>query len=357
MPAELDNDNDSRDEIDTNEIDYNSEFEQLLKENGEHSQVYSILHQMSYIKYKYRFDMLNIPSIILTAVIGFMTGIGINYVHTGVILGAASVFVSIMKSITSYMKLNERSENHRICSLQFAQISNEIKIELSLRRKQRQPAKILLDVIKVKFKNLMEVAQLIDNDIIQQFRDKYLRNPDYNESNVALPPVFSKIPGIKIMGADNEQEHAIQLHTHLEKYVAERKFERDQLTYELQHIAELRAIKEKYRVPDRKSQYDVDDSHSDSSSHQRQSRRTRLSRQRSMGSEYSSIVVKSPQAEEHVNTVVIIPPAEEPVNTVVTVPPAPPQLPSKPPQEPHEEQEEQDPPPLHRDFSAFEEVD
>lgn len=356
MPA--DDDDNSHEDIDTNEIDYNSEFEQLLKENGEHSQVYSILHQMSYIKYKYRFDMLNIPSIILTAVIGFMTGIGINYAHTGVILGASSVFVSIMKSITSYMKLNERSENHRICSLQFAQISNEIKIELSLRRKQRQPAKILLDVIKVKFKNLMEVAQLLDNDIILQFRDKYLMDKDYNESNISLPPVFSKIPGIKIMGADNEQEHALQLHTHLEKYVAERKFERDQLTYELQHIAELRAIKEKYRVPDRKSQYDVDDSHSDSSANQRQSRRTRLARQRSMGSDYSSIVVKSPQAEKPVNTVVIIPPAEEPVNTVVIVPPEP--SPSHPlSQESHESEEsqEQEPPPLHRDFSAFEEVD
>jgi hypothetical protein len=233
-------------EIDTIEIDYNSEFEQLLKENGEHSQVYSILHQMSYIKYKYLFDALNIPSIILTAVIGFITGIGISYPYTGIILGASSVFVSIMKSITSYMKLNERSENHRICSLQFGQISNEIKIELSLRRKQRQPAKILLDVIKVKFKNLMEVAQLIDNDIIQKFRDKYLRSAEYNESSVSLPPVFSNIPGIKIMGANNEQEHALQLHTHLERYVAERKFERDQLTYELQHIAELRMIKEKY---------------------------------------------------------------------------------------------------------------
>jgi hypothetical protein len=348
----VDDEDDSHEEIDTIEIDYNSEFEQLLKENGEHSQVYSILHQMSYIKYKYRFDMLNIPSIILTAVIGFITGIGINYPYTGVILGASSVFVSIMKSITSYMKLNERSENHRICSLQFGQISNEIKIELSLRRKQRQPAKILLDVIKVKFKNLMEVAQLLDNDIIQQFRNKYLMNSEYNESSVSLPPVFSNIPGIKIMGANNEQEHALQLHTHLERYVAERKFERDQLTHELQHIAELRAIKEKYRVPERKSQYDVDDSHSDSSANQRQSRRSRFPRQRSTASEYSSIVVKSPP-EEAVNTVVVIPPAvqvEEAVNTVVTISPV-----QQVPQEPQEEQESL--PPLHRDISAFEEVD
>lgn len=356
MPAD---DDDSHEEIDTIEIDYNSEFEQLLKENGEHSQVYSILHQMSYIKYKYLFDALNIPSIILTAVIGFITGIGINYPYTGIILGASSVFVSIMKSITSYMKLNERSENHRICSLQFGQISNEIKIELSLRRKQRQPAKILLDVIKVKFKNLMEVAQLIDNDIIQKFRDKYLRNSEYNESNVSLPPVFSNIPGIKIMGANNEQEHALQLHTHLERYVAERKFERDQLTHELQHIAELRMIKEKYRVPDRKSQYDMDDSHSDSSANQRQSRRPRLPRQRSMGNDYSSSVVKS-STEEPVNTVVIIPPApqlpppqeprEESINTVVIIPPA-----SQQPQQ--ESQEEQEPSqPLH-EFPSLDEVD
>jgi hypothetical protein len=340
-----------REEIDTIEIDYNSEFEQLLKENGDHAQVYSILHQMAYIKYKYRFDALNIPSIVLTAVIGFITGIGINYPYTGVILGAASVFVSIMKSITSYMKLNERSENHRICSLQFGQISNEIKIELSLRRKQRQPAKILLDVIKVKFKNLMEVAQLLDNDIIQQFRDKYLRSAEYNESNVSLPPVFSNIPGIKIMGANNEQEHALQLHAHLERYVAERKFERDQLTYELQHIAELRLIREKYRVPDRRSQYDIDDSHSDSSANQRQSRRPRLPRQRSTTSEYSSIVVKSPP-EEPVNKVVVIPPAvqpEEAVNTVVSISPVLPQESQEP--------QEQQPPPLRRDFSVFEEVD
>ena len=46
------------------------------------------------------------------------------------------------------MRLSERSENHRICSLQFGQISNEIKIDLSLRRNQRQPAKILLDILK-----------------------------------------------------------------------------------------------------------------------------------------------------------------------------------------------------------------
>lgn len=148
------------------------------------------------------------------------------------------------------------------------------------------------------------------------------------------------------MGANNEQEHALQLHTHLEKYVAERKFERDQLTYELQHIAELRAIKEKYRVPDRKSQYDVDDSHSDSSANQRQTRRPRATRQRSMPSDYSSMAVKSPQTDEPVSAVVVIPP-EEHVNTVVI-----------PPQEPAQTQEEQrESLPPRSGFPSLDEVD
>ena len=232
------------------DIDYNPEFEQLLKENGDHSQVYSILHQMSHVKYRAMYDKFNIPLIIITAVIGFVTGIGLPYAYINTALGASSVFVSIMKSIVSYLKLSERSENHRICSLQFGQISNEIKMELSLRRNQRQPAKILLDMVKVKYKNLMEVAQLLDNDVIQRFREKYLLDRGAN-SEISLPPVFSNIPGIKILGAENDNDYTDQLHKNLERYMAEKQFERDHVECELKHTAALRTIRDRYRVSDR----------------------------------------------------------------------------------------------------------
>jgi hypothetical protein len=232
------------------DIDYNPEFEQLLKENGDHSQVYSILHQMSHVKYRAMYDKFNIPLIIITAVIGFVTGIGLPYAYINTALGASSVFVSIMKSIVSYLKLSERSENHRICSLQFGQISNEIKMELSLRRNQRQPAKILLDMVKVKYKNLMEVAQLLDNDVIQRFREKYLLDRGAN-SEISLPPVFSNIPGIKILGAENDNDYTDQLHKNLERYMAEKQFERNHVECELKHIAALRTIRDRYRVSDR----------------------------------------------------------------------------------------------------------
>ena len=172
------------------------------------------------------------------------------YQYTNTALGAASVFVSILKSIISYLKLSERSENHRICSLQFAQISNEIKMELSLRRNQRQPAKMMLDIVKVKYKNLMEVAQLLDNDVIRRFREKYLSHREAS-SEISLPPVFSNIPGIKILGADSEHEYMEQMEKNLQRYTAEKQFERDHMESEFKHVVALRAIREKYRISDR----------------------------------------------------------------------------------------------------------
>jgi hypothetical protein len=288
------------------DIDYNPEFEQLLKENGDHSQVYSILHQMSHVKYRSLYDKCNIPLIIITAVIGFVTGIGLPYQYTNTALGAASVFVSILKSIISYLKLSERSENHRICSLQFAQISNEIKMELSLRRNQRQPAKMMLDIVKVKYKNLMEVAQLLDNDVIRRFREKYLSHKQSSE--ISLPPVFSNIPGIKILGADSEQEHMEQMEKNLERYKAEKQFERDHMESEFKHVVAMRAIRDKYRISERgKEEQDPRASRYASPSPSRPPRR-----QNSMGEE--------PRASSALSTIPEQEPSENPAPLAPTSP-------------------------------------
>lgn len=183
---------------------YSPEFEFLIKENGEQAEIYSILHQMSYNKYKNSSDKVTIPLIVLTAVIGFITGIKLDYEYMNLILGSLSVFVSIVKSIATYMKLSEKSENHRICSLQFSQVSKEIKLELSLRRADRQPVKNLLEVVKVKLKNLLEVAEIIEDDIIEKFKEKY---PQYKYHSRSLPHNFNGITEFKICRSDDHEEY------------------------------------------------------------------------------------------------------------------------------------------------------
>jgi hypothetical protein len=54
----------------------------------------------------------------------------IGYDKMNIILGVSSIFVGIIKSIDTYFQLGKRSESHRLCSLQFMQITKKLQIEL-----------------------------------------------------------------------------------------------------------------------------------------------------------------------------------------------------------------------------------
>ena len=153
-------------------ITYNTELEQLLKENSEECESLSILHRMSYEKYNKRSNYINIPVIILSSAIGFITGIDLAYDQMNIILGVGSVFVGIIKSVDTYFQLAKRAESHRICSLQFSQISKKLQIELTLHRKQRATAENMMNIVKTDIKNMQDIAPLIDDDIIELYNQK-----------------------------------------------------------------------------------------------------------------------------------------------------------------------------------------
>jgi hypothetical protein len=125
-------------------IEYNDSVETILKENGEECESLGILHRISYEKYNYKSNLLNIPVIVLSSAIGFITGIDVNYDKMNIILGIGSVFVGIIKSIDSYFQLSSRASTHRLGALQFSQINKKIAVELSLPREQRINAKDML---------------------------------------------------------------------------------------------------------------------------------------------------------------------------------------------------------------------
>ena len=88
---------------DTNEHEskikeYNDEIERIIKSKGEESEVLSLLHLISYKKYKYVETQFNIPIITLTAVIGFVSALNIKYNFIHIVIGGLSLFVSLLKS-------------------------------------------------------------------------------------------------------------------------------------------------------------------------------------------------------------------------------------------------------------------
>jgi hypothetical protein len=171
---------------------------------------------------------------------------------------------------------------------------------------------MMLDIVKVKYKNLMEVAQLLDNDVIRRFREKYLSHKESSE--ISLPPVFSNIPGIKILGADSDHEHMEQMEKNLERYKAEKQFERDHMESEFKHVAALRAIRDKYRISDRgKEEQDLRASRYASPSP------SRPRRQNSMGEEPRASSASSSASSSALSTI----PEQEAENLAALAPTSP----------------------------------
>jgi len=177
----------------TEPINYNRDLEQLLAHSAEECESLGILHLASYEKYNLRSNYINIPVIILSSGIGFITGIDVNYENMNIILGIGSVFVGIIKSIDSYFQLGKRAEAHRLCALQYTQINKKIQIELSLCREQRQTAKDMLSIIKTDIKNLQDISPIIDKEIIEQYNLKYGKY-----KNVKKPNFVNGLSEVKI---------------------------------------------------------------------------------------------------------------------------------------------------------------
>jgi hypothetical protein len=186
-----------------NVIFYNNDLEQLLAQSAEECESLGILHLASYEKYNKLSNIINIPVIILSSGIGFITGIDLNYDRMNIILGIGSVFVGIIKSIDSYFQLGKRAESHRMCALQYTQINKKIQIELSLCREQRQTAKDMLSIIKTDIKNLQDISPVIDQEIIKEYNLKYGKY-----KNVKKPNFVNGLSSVKVNSNSLEQELA-----------------------------------------------------------------------------------------------------------------------------------------------------
>jgi hypothetical protein len=153
--------------------EYDDDLENLLKGEAEKAESLSILHRISHEKFNRYSNAINIPVIVGSSAIGFATGVKIEYEDINIILGIFSVVIGCIKALDSYFQLAQRSERHRIVSLQYAQICRKISVELALERNVRVDAKEALNMIRTDIKNLEEIAPIIPDDVIEIYKSKY----------------------------------------------------------------------------------------------------------------------------------------------------------------------------------------
>lgn len=151
----------------------------------------SILHAMSH-SYLNRLSVgVNIPVIILSSIIGFLSPLEL-FDKQAILLGALSILVAIAKTIDSYMDFTKRTETHRVIGLNYSKISKFIQIQLSLEKDCRINAKDLLEYITQDLQNLKDQEPIISRKIIDQF------NMRYKDEQTAKPAITNGLTAVKI---------------------------------------------------------------------------------------------------------------------------------------------------------------
>jgi hypothetical protein len=153
-------------------ISYTEEFETLLKEESEKAECMSILHSMAWQTYTKYSVLINIPVIILSSVIGFLSPLDL-FEDQNILLGALSILVAILKTLDNFFDWTKRSENHRLTNLSYSKISKFIQIQLSLEKNCRIIADDILTIITNDLQNLKDSEPPIPNFIVNDFNIKY----------------------------------------------------------------------------------------------------------------------------------------------------------------------------------------
>jgi len=159
-------------------LDWNDELTNYLKNIGEFSQIYSLLHKLSEKKYNKISYCMDIPNIIISTIAGTLS-ISSSGLFSGrekeasVFIGILSLTSSILTTINSYFGFKKRSENHRLCSIQYQKIYFKIDLILGLKNNERPPIAEFIKYISDEYNRLSEISPIIDKEILNEFKEKY----------------------------------------------------------------------------------------------------------------------------------------------------------------------------------------
>lgn len=150
---------------------WSSGLEVVLKREGEVSESLFWLHNRSSAVASRNNDLLNIPSIILQSLTGFLSAT--SGLVPPLALGAISILTSIMSTIMAYYKFSAHAEGHRVCSQLYLKIYKQLEVELALPISQRTDPLTLLQDVRDKLSRVSEVAPDIPDAVIHEFRVKF----------------------------------------------------------------------------------------------------------------------------------------------------------------------------------------
>lgn len=181
------------------QVTWNENLERYFAETGERAQCLSLIHKRAEEIYSHRRTYIDLPIVIISSVTGFLS-VGTSSMFAGqeqlasILLGVASLFVSVLNTTGSYFGWAKRSEGHRISSIQYSKLYRFLAIEMSLPRDERMSPTDLLKYTRESYDRLQEeVSPMIPPTLVGEFNKKFEKYKD-----VSRPEELNGLKGISV---------------------------------------------------------------------------------------------------------------------------------------------------------------
>ena len=168
-------------------------IEDVLRKEGEEAESLFWAHNRASVVANRNNDIINIPSIILQTLTGFLSATG--GLVPPLALGAVSVFTGVLSTLLSYYKFSARAEAHRMSAQLYMKVYKKIEIELALPQEQRAPADKLLEEVRDRLARAAEVAPDIPEAVIEDYKKKF------KDGNAKKPILFNGLDRIMVYRA------------------------------------------------------------------------------------------------------------------------------------------------------------
>jgi hypothetical protein len=160
------------------QVSWNTSLEKYFAETGEKANCLSWVHKRAEEVYSHRRTFVDIPVIVISSLTGFLSASSTSLFEgeekmSSILLGIASLVVSVLNTVGTYFGWAKRAEAHRLSSIQYARLYRFLAIELGLPREERMTPTDLLKYTKDAYDRLQEVSPLIPPKIAAEFRKKF----------------------------------------------------------------------------------------------------------------------------------------------------------------------------------------
>ena len=168
------------------QVSWNTNLEKYFADTGEKANCLAWVHKRAEEIYSHRRTFIDLPVIVISSVTGFLSASSTSLFEgqeqlSSILLGVASLIVSVTNTIGTYFGWAKRAEAHRLSAIQYARLYRFLAIELGLPREERMTPTDLLKYTKDAYDRLQEVSPLIPPELISEFKKKFAKEKDISQ--------------------------------------------------------------------------------------------------------------------------------------------------------------------------------